>query len=77
MKFTQNQKAQFLGTAIKGVAAIGFAALLGLLAYNIATSEKKGRERALQYEKEKGKKKRYQFRYKANLFCHKNCNLST
>lgn len=38
MKFTQDQKAKFFGTAIKSVAGIAFAGLIGFLIYNVATA---------------------------------------
>lgn len=61
MKLTQNQKARFIGASIKLGAIVAFSTLVGYLLYNVATSEKVSRERAIKYEREKGKKKPYNF----------------
>lgn len=50
MKFTQDQKARFIGNSIKFTAIFGVGTLIAFLLFNVATAEARGRERALQYE---------------------------
>lgn len=51
MGFTQDQKIRFIGTVMKTLIAAGCITLIGVLVYNIAIAESRGRERALLYEK--------------------------
>ena len=53
----QDKAARLIVLGMKGVAVVGFASLVGVLIYGVATAESAGRERALAYEKEHGRKK--------------------
>lgn len=53
----QDKTARLIVNGLKGIAVLGSASLLTLLLLNVATAESRGRERALAYEKEHGKKR--------------------
>lgn len=59
MKLTSNQKTKIVANLMKGVGLLGFTSIMGFLIYNVVTAEQRGRERALEREQIKGKKKPY------------------
>lgn len=73
----QDKVAKAIVMAIKGIAILGLTGTVGFLLYNVATAESAGRQRALAYEKEHGKKKQYVWGYLENPYCLMSCSQST
>jgi hypothetical protein len=40
MRFTQSQKARFIGNTVKGVAALSFTTLIGYILYKFTVADK-------------------------------------
>ena len=43
MKFSQNQRAQFVAKSMKNIAVFSLFVITGILLFNVATAEEKGR----------------------------------